>query len=83
MHLVDNSREAAALRRAILAGSNDLHSLSLEAGGLAGMLQLISGSDKLTEPHRLALAMLADAAQRLENEIEAIAVRLDDAEPAA
>jgi len=79
MQLVDTSPEAAALRHALLTGSNELHNLSLEAGGLAGLLQLVSGSEYLDEQQRMALGVVADMAQRLKNEIEAAATRLGDA----
>lgn len=79
MHLIDLSPEAAAYRGAVTAASNDFHSLSLEAGALAGLLELISCSGHLEEQHQMALGKLADMAQRLEDEIEAVAARLDEA----
>lgn len=80
MRLVDTSPEATALRSAALDCANQLFTLSISAGGLAGLLQLISGSEDLPEQQRMAVGALADMAQKIENEITAIADRLGHAE---
>lgn len=78
MHLVETSPAADALRAVNCAASNDLFTLSVEAGGLAGLLELISASDGLPEQQQMAIGALADMAQRIENEITAIGQRLGE-----
>lgn len=78
MHVVDLSPEATALRSNAVATSNRLSDLSLKAGGLAGLLKLISGSEDLEGPQQLALHHLAGLAQELENVLEAEAVQLGE-----
>lgn len=80
MKLVDASPQAAGLHSAALACTNELFTLSIAAGGLAGLLDLAAGNKQdLTEQQGLALGMLADMAQSIENEIAAIADRLGEA----
>lgn len=79
MHLVDLSPEAAAVREATRQASDRLGELSLEAGALAGLLQLISHSEQLGNQEQMAVGALADMAQRLENEIEAVRSQLGEA----
>lgn len=58
---------------------NELFTLSIRAGGLAGLLELIAGnSEGLTEQQGMAFGELADIAQAIENEITAIADRLGE-----
>ena len=65
---------------AIHSGSNDLFDLSLEAGALAGLLDLMAGNtEHLSDHKRLAIGALADAAHRIETRITAIATNLGDA----
>ncbi len=80
LQLVDLSPEACALRSAVRKACDELFTLSIEAGGLAGLLKLIAGNnDQLTEQVGMAIGALADMAQRIENEITAIADRLGEA----
>ena len=80
LQLVDLSPEARALSNAAYEACNELFTLSIEAGGLAGLLKLIAGnSDQLSEQEGMAIGALADMAQRIENEITAIADRLKEA----
>ena len=80
LQLVDLSPEACALRSAAHKTCDELFTLSIEAGGLAGLLKLIAGNnDQLNEQVGMAIGVLADMAQRIENEITAIAGRLDEA----
>lgn len=80
LQLVDLSPEASALRSAAHKACNELFTLSVEAGGLAGLLKLIAGnSDQLSEQEGMAIGVLADMAQRIENEITAISDRLGEA----
>lgn len=80
VRLVDLSPAGQALRSAAGATCNELFDLSLQAGGLAGLLELIAGNgDGLTEQQCMAVGALADMAQRIENEITAIADRLGEA----
>ena len=80
VRLVDTSSEAQALRSAAGEACNELFTLSIEAGGLAGLLKLIAGNnDQLTEQEGMAIGALADMAERIENEITAIADRLGEA----
>lgn len=77
LQLVDHSPEAAALRSAALEAGNELFTLSIEAGGLAGLLRLISGNgEDLSEQQGMAFVALADMAERIVSEINAIADRL-------
>lgn len=80
MRLVDTSDEAQALRAGAFSASNDLFTLSLRARGLAGLLELIAGNrDDLTEQQSMAFGQVAEIAQQIENEITAIADRLNEA----
>lgn len=79
VRLVDLSPEARAMQSAAHKACNELFTLSLDAGGLAGLLQLIAASEELAEQQRMAVGALADMAQRIENEITAIADRLGEA----
>ena len=81
MRLVDPSPEAGAMRSAIWNAQNDLHTLSVDAGGLAGLLRLVAGSTDLNEQERLAFGVLTDHAQKIENEIMAIHDRMGDEIP--
>jgi hypothetical protein len=82
MHLVETSPAADALRAANWAASNDLFTLSIEAGGLAGLLQLVAESGRLQQEQQLAIGSLADMAERIEKEITAISERLADRQEA-
>lgn len=80
MRLVDLSPGAQALRSAAHVACDDLFNLSLHAGGLVGLLELIAGNkDRLTDQECLALGELGEMAQRIETEINAIADRLGKA----
>ena len=81
IYLVDPSPEAGAMRSAIWNAQNDLHTLSVDAGGLAGLLRLVAGSTDLNEQERLAFGVLTDHAQKIENEIMAIHDRMGDEIP--
>ena len=80
LQLVHLSPEACALRSAAHKACDELFTLSIDAGGLAGLLKLIAGNnDQLNEQEGMAIGVLADMAQRIENEITAIAERLGEA----
>lgn len=80
LQLVDQSPEACALRNSAHQACNQLFTLSIEAGGLAGLLKLIAGNNaQLNEQEGMAIGALADMAERIENEITAIADRLGEA----
>jgi hypothetical protein len=80
VRLVDSTPEAAVLRGAAHAAAEDLFTLSIQDGGLVGLLELIAGNkDRLTEQEGMAIGALAEMAQQIENEINAIADRLGKA----
>lgn len=80
LHLVDLSPEAQALHSAAHGACNELFDLSIKAGGLTGLLELIAGSkERLSEQEGIAIGALAEMAQRIEDEINAIAGRLGGA----
>lgn len=79
VRLMDLSPEAQALRSAALDACNELFTLSIDAGALAGLLKLIAGNkDQLSEQQSMAIGALGDIAQGIENEISAIADRLGE-----
>ena len=72
--------ESAQRHRAALDATNAFHERSIDAGALAGLLDLIAGNrEQLSESKRLAISALADMAQALENELEAAGVKLSEA----
>jgi hypothetical protein len=80
VRLVDLLPEAQALRSASHAAAEELFTLSIQAGGLVGLLELIAGNkDRLTEQEGMAIGALAEMPQQIENEINAIADRLGKA----
>ena len=83
MTLVEERVGFDAARRAMQDAQNDLFKLSIEAGGLTGLLRLIAGStEHLDENKCMAFGVLADHAQRIENGIMAIHDRLNEDEAA-
>mgnify|MGYP001054773899 FL=1 len=83
MKLAETATAGTELRRAVHDCSNGLFDLSIEAGALAGLLKLISGSlEQLGERQAWGIGALADKAGEIENRIAELAALLDQADKA-
>lgn len=81
---VDLSPQASAYQAAVLECCNSLFDLSIKAGAVAGLLDMISHAEKeLGNNRAMGLAALGDMAQEVENKICQISQALSEADDAA